>query len=121
MVSSYLGLQIVLDVLTMEHIQSIANDFESLLIARLGLGVFEAAFGPSVVLYLCMCFHPYYCCRLYTHSISPKHSTIPKPNMARGLLLGLVLPPLLVRLAVWLPTEFSMSRYPLRIGGCCSL
>jgi len=28
-----------------------AHDFESLLIARLGLGVFEAAFGPSVVLY----------------------------------------------------------------------
>ncbi|KAF8439044.1 major facilitator superfamily domain-containing protein [Boletus edulis BED1] len=30
---------------------SIADDFESLLIARLGLGVFEAAFVPSVVLY----------------------------------------------------------------------
>ncbi|KAI9567561.1 major facilitator superfamily domain-containing protein [Boletus coccyginus] len=30
---------------------SIANDFQSLLIARLCLGTFEAAFGPSVVLY----------------------------------------------------------------------
>ncbi|KAF8551805.1 MFS general substrate transporter [Imleria badia] len=32
-------------------LMSIANDFESLLLARFGLGVFEAAFGPSVVLY----------------------------------------------------------------------
>ncbi|KAF8137298.1 major facilitator superfamily domain-containing protein [Boletus edulis] len=30
---------------------SVGNDFESLLIARLCLGIFEAAFGPSVVLY----------------------------------------------------------------------
>lgn len=45
------------DILTTEHIKSFASDFESLLVARLGLGVFEAAFGPSVVLYLCMPFY----------------------------------------------------------------
>ncbi|KIJ61841.1 hypothetical protein HYDPIDRAFT_158773 [Hydnomerulius pinastri MD-312] len=32
-------------------LMSTANSFSGLLVARLGLGVFEAAFGPSVVLY----------------------------------------------------------------------
>lgn len=105
------------DVLTTEHIKSFANDFESLLIARLGLGIFEAAFGPSVVLYLCMPF--YHRLRPCTDVLS-KHSTIQKPNMAHGLLLGLVLPLLLVHLVACSPMGFSMSRYPSPIGGCCS-
>jgi len=35
-------------------IQSTANSFTELIAARLMLGIFEAAFGPSVVLYFCV-------------------------------------------------------------------
>ena len=60
-------------VLTVAH-QATAFNMAGLVVCRVGLGVFEAGFGPAIPLYLCEPpFHPIFCPRSHAlqHFFTP--------------------------------------------------
>ena len=53
----------MIDYAEYKRIQSTGFNFAGLFVARIGLGLFEACFGPGIPLYLCWFFQCSYKCR----------------------------------------------------------